>query len=123
MGLRSISYNEISWESVRCNWGQYKNSVVGWTLQKVRAPQFRCARYGCRCLSRSSSYGLATEVAWASTPVEERRLLSDLPGRLNFRQRLSTPEIAEQLDRRWPITREVVICKSQNHDAALVHFL
>jgi hypothetical protein len=41
---------------------------------------------------------------WAPAPVEERRLLSNLPGRLDFRQRLSTPEIAEHLDRRWSRT-------------------
>src|SRR5260370_36366388 len=55
--------------------------------------------------------------------VEERRLPSHLPGRLDFRQRLSIPEIAEQLDRRWPITCVVIIGKSQNHDEALMDLL
>ena len=56
---------------------------------------------------------------WASAPVEERRLLSDLPGRLDFRQCVNTPEIAEQVDRRWPITRE--LCRIRDYaDLSLV---
>ena len=54
---------------------------------------------------------------------KKRRLPANLLARLDFRLRRSTPEIAEQLDRRRPISRVVIICKSQNHDAALVDFL
>jgi hypothetical protein len=49
--------------------------------------------------------------------VEERRLPSHLPGHLDFRQRINTPEIAERIDRPRTVPRVVVICKSQNHDS------
>ena len=60
---------------------------------------------------------------WASAPVEERGLLSHLQVRLDFRQRLSTPKLAKQVDRPWTEPRVVVIGKCQNHDAPLLDLL
>src|SRR5258708_25413394 len=61
-------------------------------------------------------------IAGTELLVEERALLFHSSRNEGFRQPI-TPKVAEQLDRRRSISGVVVICKSENHDAALAHFL